>query len=223
MDGILIVDKPEGITSHDVVDFLRRRFGVGKVGHAGTLDPAASGLLVMLLGKLTRSSNQFINDDKEYEVVVRLGERRDTLDREGKVTSVSDPGNLSEETIIETLKLFEGEQEQLPPMYSAVKHKGKKLYELARSGKVVERKPRSIKIHKIKISYIRMPDVKFDVLCSKGTYVRQLASDIGDKLGCGAYVYALRRTRSGKFLIKNAVTMKGLEAMDARHLTAHLI
>lgn len=222
MNGILIVDKPKGITSHGVVDFIRRKFSVKKVGHAGTLDPRACGLLVMLLGNFTRKSCQFMNDDKEYDVILKLGIRKDTQDSEGKVISEADYRHLTREDIKKVFSQFKGKKKQLPPMFSAVRYKGRKLYELARKGKVVERTPRSIEIYKLEISYIELPYVSFRAHCSKGTYIRQLCSDIGDKLGCGAYMHYLRRIRSGRFSISDAVTLKELGDMDRGSLRRYI-
>ena len=199
------------MTSHDVVDFIRRKFNIKKVGHAGTLDPLANGVLVMLLGSFTRASNKFMNDDKEYDVVMRLGVRTETQDAEGKIISEQGLNGLSQADVKNAFKHFVGVQKQLPPMYSAVRHKGKKLYELAREGKTVKREPRAIEIHKIEISSINFPFVEFQVHCSKGTYVRQLSSDIGDELGCGAYAHSIRRVRSGRFSVNDAVSLKELE------------
>lgn len=222
MNGILVVNKPPGMTSHDVVDLVRKRFKIKKVGHAGTLDPQASGLLVMLLGKFTKLSAKLINDDKAYEVIMRLGIRRDTQDGEGKIISEEDCRYLTDTQIKETFKSFLGSGFQVPPMFSAVKYKGKKLYELARKGQSVKREPRPINIYKLEITHIDLPYVNFNVTCSKGTYVRQLCSDIGDKLGCGAYMHFLQRLRSGKFSIESAVKVHDLEKMSAKSLSNHL-
>ena len=222
VNGILLVNKPKGITSHDVVDFVRKRFRIKKVGHAGTLDPAACGLLVLLLGKSTKLSSKFMNDDKVYETIMQLGMTRDTQDSEGKITSESDCSHLKESDIVAAFSRFKGVQEQLPPMFSAVRHRGRKLYELAREGKVVERKPRSIEIYKLEITDISMPQVSFTVHCSKGTYVRQLCDDVGACLGCGAYMYSLKRTKSGRFSIEEAVTMDELRGVNRLSLAQHV-
>ncbi len=219
MNGIIVIDKPQGITSHDVVLILRRKFKIEKVGHAGTLDPMATGVLVLLLGSATKLSNTFIKDDKEYEGVMRLGIKTDTHDREGKEIANKDTSNITDTEIREIFSKYIGTIEQTPPMVSAVKHKGKKLYELARKGIIVERKPRDIVIYDLKISKIDMPEVDFSVHCSKGTYVRKLADDIGDRLGCGAHLTSLRRTRSGRFSIEGAVTMDQLKSLDETGLT----
>ncbi len=211
MDGILIVDKPQGMTSHDVVDFMRKRFSFKKVGHAGTLDPMATGVLVMLIGKYTKSSGQFMCEDKEYHAEMTLGMTSDTGDAWGKISYSDVPVDLQEDGIRHVLKKFLGHTEQKPPIYSAIKYKGKKLYELARKGISVEIAPRSIFIGKLDIVDISLPKVSFQVTCSKGTYIRQLCVDIGASLGCGACLSGLRRTRSGKFSIDGAINMEELK------------
>lgn len=218
MDGILIVDKPKGITSHDVVSFVRRRFGLKKVGHAGTLDPIATGVLVMLLGELTKSSILFINDDKEYEAGLILGAASDTGDALGNITTLNKNVNFTAAEIENVFKNFLGDIGQVPPMYSALKYKGKKLYELARKGLTVERQPRKICIKSLDILKISIPEIVFRITCSKGTYVRQLCIDIGEKLGCGAYMNRLRRIRSGRFGIDNAIGLDTLKEFNASDL-----
>lgn len=213
MDGILVIDKPKGPTSHDIVDIVRRTLRIKKVGHAGTLDPMATGVLVVLLGKCTKESNKLLNDDKEYEAELTIGSRSDTGDAEGALTASSGAAYISPDDIRRAFSGFTGCIEQSPPAYSAVKHKGKKLYELARRGIKVEIKPRAITIFRLEITDISMPRVRFSVTCSKGTYIRQLAADIGEILGCGAYLSALRRTRSGKFTIDQAMTLDKLTAL----------
>lgn len=224
MDGILIVDKPKGITSHDVVDALRKRFGLRKAGHAGTLDPMATGLLVMLLGTFTKLSDSFIKDDKEYEAVMVLGASSDTGDACGKITLSGKDVDIEDARIKEVFGKFVGRIEQVPPMYSAIKLNGKKLYDLARIGVDVARPPREVFIRKLDITKISLPEVHFRVTCSKGTYIRQLSSDIGRELGSGAYLSYLRRTRSGKFKISDAIKFDELMSLDkdglARRLSA---
>ena len=222
MDGILVVDKPQGCTSHDVVDFIRKRFGLKKVGHAGTLDPMATGVLVILIGKHTKSSNSFLSADKEYDATLMLGATSDTGDAWGRVEKLGSPGALGKKEIEETFNKFLGEIEQVPPSYSAVKFKGKKLYELARSGISVKIAPRKVVIKKLEISKIDMPEVSFTVTCSKGTYIRQLSADIGSALGCGAYLSRLRRTRSGRFMLEDAITMERLKSLSPDELKAKL-
>ena len=223
MDGILVVDKPQGITSHDVVDFLRRRFHIKKVGHAGTLDPMATGVLVMLIGSYTKASNFFMSNDKEYEGAMVLGKVSDTGDACGKITECKDPLKIDTATIENIFKGFLGEIDQTPPAYSAIKINGKKMYELARKGIAVQAEPRKITIKNFDIIAIALPEVSFRVGCSKGTYVRQLAIDIGDRLGCGAYLSRLRRTASGEFKIENAVGFDQLRNMKAADLDMRLL
>ena len=203
-NGILLVDKDPEWTSHDVVNLVRRRFNVKKVGHAGTLDPAATGLLVLLLGKATKSSQTFSQSDKTYSGEILFGIETDSQDLDGEVVAEKDASLLTEEMVSETLASFTGPQLQTPPMVSAVKVGGKKLYELAREGKIVERDPREIMIHSLEILDFNLPVVSFEVACSKGTYVRTLCADIGGKLGCGAALKSLRRTKSGDFSVENA-------------------
>lgn len=222
MDGILIVDKPQGLTSHDVVDFMRRRFALKKVGHAGTLDPMATGVLVMLIGKCTRQSSSFINDDKDYEGVMTLGSVSETGDAWGKITQTGSPTGISGDAIRKVFDSFKGDITQRPPMYAAIKVNGKKLYELARKGIDIDMPPRPISIKRLEIKCINMPQIHFFVTCSKGTYVRQLAADIGGKLGCGAHLSALKRTRSGRFSISEAVLMDELKALPAAELANRL-
>lgn len=210
MDKIIIIDKPKGITSHDVVDFVRKRLNIRKVGHAGTLDPMATGVLVVLTGKCTKRSGEFLNCDKEYECELTLGARSDTGDAEGKIVQSGNSYDFKPDVIEKAFKAFLGAIEQVPPAYSAVRHNGKKLYELARKGIVIKKEPRKIVIQKLDITGVSLPKVFFKVACSKGTYVRQLACDIGETLGCGAYLSALRRTRSGSFTIKEAINMENV-------------
>jgi tRNA pseudouridine55 synthase len=218
MDGILIVDKPQGMTSHDVVDFIRKKFALKKVGHAGTLDPMATGVLVVLIGKSTKSSQHFISDDKDYEGELILGSTSDTGDAWGKVEGTGTEVAYTAEEIKAAFDKFEGETQQFPPMYSAIKHKGKKLYELARKGITVEVEPRKISVKNIRILKIGLPAVSFRLTCSKGTYVRQIAIDIGKALGCGAHLSRLIRTRSGKFNISDAVTIDRIKEFSPADL-----
>jgi len=225
MDGILIVDKPQGMTSHDVVNLIRRRFNLKKVGHAGTLDPMATGVLVMLLGKCTKSSSRFIGDDKEYEGTMVLGATSDTGDAWGNITASSGKRDFTDEEIRGTFNKFTGELEQVPPMYSAVKFKGKKLYELARKGLSVEVKPRKVFIKGLEVTDMTLPQISFKAVCSKGTYIRQLCADIGKALGCGAYLSSLRRTRSGEFSIDEALSadeLKRSEKTDIEKKLKHI-
>ena len=217
-DGILLVDKPATWTSFDVVNFVRARFNIPKVGHCGTLDPAATGLLVLVLGKFTRISNSLSGVDKVYEGSLRLGIETDSEDMDGKVIRESDYSHVTEESLRDTVMSFMGKSMQIPPMVSALKKDGKKLYELAREGVEIEREARPIEVYDIKVNNIALPDCDFTVHCSKGTYVRTIASDIGKKLGCGAVLTGLRRTAAGKFSIEDAVTVDTLKTFEQPEL-----
>lgn len=209
--GIILVDKPAGLTSHDIVDSVRKRFGFTRVGHAGTLDPMATGLLVILLEGFTKRSVHFSNYDKEYEGRLRLGASTDTGDKEGRIIREANWNFCAinrREKIEKIFASFSGEIRQVPPMYSAKKIRGKKLYELARKGMTVQRKAKVVYIKEIDILDISLPYVTFYVKCSKGTYIRQLAHDIGEKIGCGAHLVSLRRTKIGPFNIRDAVPLE---------------
>lgn len=219
----MLVDKPSGMTSHDVVDLIRRRFDIKKAGHAGTLDPAATGLLVVLIGKATKLSSKFTSGDKEYEAVMTLGKKTDSGDAEGEVLSENDCRGITEERIREAFRSFEGETVQVPPMFSAVRYKGKRLYELARKGKEVPREPRKIRIEKLRIDKIALPVIHFIVRCSKGTYIRKLCDDLGDRLGCGAHLSGLRRVSSGDFSLKDSIDMAVLKSISREELEGRLI
>lgn len=209
--GILNIDKPQGLTSRKVVDRVRRIFGMPKAGHAGTLDPDATGVLLVCLGDATKLFESLQAGSKEYEGVLTLGVATDTMDASGKVIQTTDVSSVTEEQIIATFKQFEGEIEQIPPMFSAVKHKGRPLYKLARRNIKVERSPRVVTIHHLEILAIRKPEVTFRVCCSKGTYIRVLASDIGAAIGCGAHLSSLTRTRSGIFTLSDAISLDEIE------------
>lgn len=214
MDGILIVDKPQKLTSHDVVDFIRRRFRIKKVGHAGTLDPLATGVLVILVGKATKLSNRIMSQNKEYEVVMTLGKRTNTGDADGNIIFENgDFSKVTQDSIKAVFAKFLGEIQQTPPMVSAVKYHGKKLYELARKGIEVKRSPRLVNITEIELQSFELPEVTLRVGCSKGTYVRVLCDDIGLILGCGGYVSRIKRVNSGDFSIKDAVEFERLRSM----------
>ncbi len=214
LDGILIVNKPSGITSHDVVDFIRRKFNMERVGHAGTLDPMATGVLVMLLGKATKLSATFTNDDKEYIAKIFFGKSTDTQDASGKVIEEKNIDSLDMEAIKKSLDGFKGDIEQIPPMVSAIKHKGKKRYQLARLGKTVKREPRKIRIIDIEILDFKFPELTFKVKCSKGTYVRTLCEDIGRSLGVPSHMSGLVRTRSGDFLLEDSKKLDEIHEKD---------
>lgn len=223
MDGILVVDKPQGWTSHDVVDFIRKRFGAKKVGHAGTLDPMATGVLVILVGCHTKSSNIFSADDKEYEATLTLGAETDTGDAWGRLSAQAGTFDCSAVQIENAFNQFLGEIEQRPPVYSAIKVNGKRLYKYARSGIKIEAAPRKIFIKKIDMLDVKLPEVSFRLTCSKGTYVRQLAVDVGRNLGCGAYLSKLKRTRSGKFKIEQSFGIEEIKAMNPTCLARALL
>ncbi len=206
-NGILLINKPSGWTSNDVVSFLRARFNVSKVGHCGTLDPAATGLLIVVFGAYTKFSIDFSGQDKAYEAKVLFGTETDTQDMDGKVIRTGDISGLTEEQVRETVMSFLGDSMQVPPMVSAIKLNGKKLCDLARKGKEVVREPRPITIHSIQIDKIELPYAEFTVSCSKGTYIRSLASDIGEKLGCGAVLCRLNRIASGSFHLNDAIPL----------------
>ena len=210
IEGILIVNKPDGITSHDVVNFVRRKFKIRRVGHAGTLDPMATGVLIILLGKATKLSNKFVKLDKAYRATLILGTSTHSADTQGRILSQKPYAHITPKDIENIFQKFLGEIDQIPPMVSAVKVKGKKLYELARKGLEVERQPRKVMINVIRIEQISPPQVKFYVECSKGTYVRQLAEDIGKALGCGACICQIERVKVGDFSIDEAVKIEDL-------------
>ncbi len=213
MNGVVIVDKPQGKTSHDVVAMLRRVYKTRRVGHTGTLDPLATGVLPICVGNATKAADMLTAADKRYTAVFELGKRTDTLDIEGSVLEER-PVNVTGEQIRHTIEGFKGEQEQLPPMYSAIKQNGRRLYELAREGIEAERKPRKINIYSIDILRIELPYITIDVHCSKGTYIRALCDDIGAELGCGAVMTELRRTETAGFKISQAYTVEQLDAME---------
>ena len=209
MNGIIIVDKPQGKTSHDIVYAIRRLTGIKKVGHTGTLDPMATGVLPICIGSATKVADMLTLSDKAYTAEFVLGKTTDTLDAEGEILTETEV-NVTGDEICAAIMSFVGEIEQIPPMYSAIKQNGKKLYELARQGIEVERKPRKVTINSIDILEINGKTVTIDVSCSKGTYIRTLCADIGEKLGVGAYMTKLRRTKTGIFDISESHTLEEL-------------
>ena len=213
INGIINVYKEKGFTSHDVVAKLRGIAGQKKIGHTGTLDPDATGVLPVCLGRATKVCDLLTDKDKIYEAVMLLGRVTDTQDTSGEVIKESDTSGLDNEKVIEAIKSFEGEYDQLPPMYSALKVNGKKLYELAREGKVVERKTRKVNIFSINIKKIELPRVTMEVHCSKGTYIRTLCNDIGEKLGVGGCMEELIRTKVSRFEIKDSVKLSELQKL----------
>ena len=223
INGIHLVDKPKGITSHDVVDFVRKKFKIRKVGHCGTLDPIATGLLVVLLGGTTKLASRYLNDDKKYLCTMKLGITTDTQDAEGKIVANKNLENITPKEIRKVVESFKGEIEQIPPMVSAKHYRGVRLYKLARKGLEVVRFPKKIFIYNIEVLSIKIPYVEFIMKSSKGTYIRTLCHDIGEKLGCGAHMYALRRLASGNFKVEDAHTLEELETKDIEGLKAFVI
>lgn len=223
LDGALLVDKPAGPTSHDVVDAIRRQFRLKKVGHCGTLDPNATGLLIIVLGRGTKLSEKLMSSDKVYEGTVKFGETTDSYDVDGElVASLPVPPTTVEE--LNTLaSSFVGDQMQMPPMVSAIKVKGVPLYKLARKGIEVERQARLIHIYNFRFSDYHEPVGHFRVACTKGTYVRSLAHELGQKLGCGAHLANLRRTVSGKFDVADAVEFEQVLGMSLSELEKKVI
>lgn len=221
--GLLLVDKPADWTSHDVVAFTRR-FGFRKVGHAGTLDPDATGLLVLLIGRAaTRLSAQLSASGKRYDAILTLGIETDSQDASGKVTATRDWQSITPEQLTRVCAEFVGEIQQVPPMVSAKKVKGVRLYKHARRGETVEREPCSRTIHELTLREINLPDAAFSVHCSKGTYIRTLCADIGTALGCGAHLKQLRRTASGDFSVTAAHSMDTIREWDREKLVQHLL
>ncbi|HEX7973101.1 MAG TPA: tRNA pseudouridine(55) synthase TruB [Anaerolineales bacterium] len=219
-----MVDKPVGLTSHDVVQIIRRGTGIRRAGHTGTLDPRASGVLVILVGPAVRLSEYVSASDKRYQATIRLGSSTDTYDSEGMVTNSSPVGDISEEQFDQVLQQFIGEMEQVPPPYSAIKVKGRKAYEMAREGEEVDLEPRIINVFSLEVLEWAPPEAVIDVYCSSGTYVRSLANDLGRALGTGAHLVGLRRTKSGRFTLRDAVPLRRLqEAFDAGNWYKYLI
>jgi tRNA pseudouridine55 synthase len=224
ISGVLVIDKPVGMTSHDVVQAIRNGTGLRRAGHTGTLDPRASGVLVILVGPAVRLSEYVSASDKRYQAIIRMGGSTDTFDAEGKVTKSDVPVNVTEAQFEEALKTFVGEIEQTPPPYSAVKVQGRKAYEMARKGEEVDLAPRKITVHHLEVLEWAPPEAVIDVHCSSGTYVRSLANDLGVKLGCGAYLVGLRRTKSGRFSLRDAIPLRKLqEAFQAGNWYQYLI
>ena len=221
--GIINIKKEAGYTSHDVVAKLRGILKQKKIGHTGTLDPDAVGVLPVCLGSGTKLCDMLTGEDKEYEAVLCLGVRTDTQDMSGRILEEREV-NVTEGQVVETIESFLGSYEQVPPMYSALKVNGRKLYELARAGREVERKARAVQIREIEIEKIKLPCVWFRVVCSKGTYIRTLCDDIGYKLGCGGTMEKLVRTRVGRFRIEDAVTLSEVEILrDTDKITCAII
>jgi tRNA pseudouridine55 synthase len=224
VSGVIVVDKPVGLTSHDVVQIVRRGTGIRRAGHTGTLDPRASGVLVVLIGPAVRLSEFVSAEDKRYQATIHLGSTTDTYDSEGVVTESGMPLDVTKEAFAELLTKYVGEIEQTPPPYSAVKVQGERAYNIARRGEEVELTPRIIHVHSLELLEWALPEVVVDVHCSSGTYIRSLAHDIGEELGVGAHLVGLRRSRSGRFTLRDAVSLRRLrEAFEAGTWAQHLI
>jgi tRNA pseudouridine55 synthase len=222
-DGALLIDKPCGPTSHDIVAAVRRHFQIEKVGHAGTLDPNATGLLILLLGKATKLSEKLMGSDKIYEGTTRFGETTDSYDSDGEIVSSLPVPPLTLEELNAYAEQFTGDQMQIPPMVSAVKKDGVPLYKLARKGVEVERKPKLIRIYKFRFTTYNEPEGQFRVACTKGTYIRSLVHDLGEKIGCGAHLSQLRRIGSGRFDVADALPLDNVLALTPNELGARVI
>jgi|ERR1700722_3046170 len=223
MDGAVLIDKPAGPTSHDVVDAIRRAFRLEKVGHCGTLDPNATGLLIIVLGKGTKLSEKLMSDDKVYEGTIKFGETTDSYDADGELVSSLPVPPMTLEELNEGAATFQGDQMQMPPMVSAVKIKGVPLYKMARKGIEVERKPRLIHVYHFLFSRYEEPIGFFRVACTKGTYVRALAHELGQKLGSGAHLATLRRVVSGKFNVQDALPFEDALKLSSSALQERVI
>ena len=210
LSGVLVVDKPVGMTSHDVVAKIRKGTGLRRVGHTGTLDPRASGVLVVLLGPAVRLSEYLLSEEKSYEAIIRFGAISDTYDGDGQITALDAAVPQDEDIIQNAMAGFVGELQQVPPAYSAIKIKGRKAYDMARNGETVELQPRRITVHDFEFVEYNPPELTAVVRCSAGTYIRSLAHDLGQTLGCGAYLHGLRRIRSGSFTLRDSVRLEEL-------------
>ena len=223
LDGVLLVDKAPGMTSHDVVAIVRRALNTKKVGHCGTLDPLATGLLIIVLGRGTKIQDLLMAEDKEYAGTMTLGITTDSQDADGKLVETKPVPDLSREQFDSAFAKFHGDFYQMPPMVSAIKKDGVPLYKLARQGKVVERDPRFVHVYAHEIKDVRLPEIDFRVVCSKGFYVRTYAFDIGNELGCGAHLKSLRRTKSGKFTLEHSVTVEEIKTLDPRDIESRIL
>ncbi len=223
LDGALLIDKPVGPTSHDVVDLIRRQFGIKKVGHCGTLDPNATGLLIIVLGRGTKLSEKLMSDDKVYEGAMKFGVTTNSHDAEGEMLETRPVPPLTVEHLNELASMFVGDLMQVPPMVSAIKKDGVPLYKLARKGIEVPREPRLIHIYSFRFTEYREPLGSFRVACTKGTYVRSLAHDLGQKIGCGAHLATLRRTASGKFDVADAKPLDQILRLATTELEKRVI
>ena len=224
LNGVLLIDKAPGMTSHDVVAMVRRALNTKKVGHCGTLDPLATGLLIVVIGRGTKIQDLLMSEDKEYVGTMMLGVTTDSQDADGAVLETRPvPETIFPAQIEEVFSRVDGDFYQMPPMVSAIKKEGVPLYKLARQGKTVEREPRFVHIFAHEIRNVALPQIEFRVVCSKGFYVRTYAADIGEALGCGAHLQALRRTQSGKFTLERAVTIDDLRSKPTAELAASIL
>jgi tRNA pseudouridine55 synthase len=222
-DGVLLIDKAPAMTSHDVVAIVRSRLDTQKVGHCGTLDPFATGLLLIVVGRGTKIQDLLMSEDKEYVGAMKLGEVTNTQDRDGQILETRDPGVIEMDRITAVFDKYQGDFYQTPPMVSAIKKDGVPLYKLAREGKVVDREPRFVHVYAHEIKEVRLPFIDFRVICSKGFYVRTYAHDIGQELGCGAHLSALRRTKSGRFEVTGAVTIEDLKTKTKEEIVQRIV
>jgi tRNA pseudouridine55 synthase len=223
LDGVLLVDKAEGMTSHDVVAVVRRKLQIKKVGHCGTLDPIATGLLLLTIGRGTKVQDLLMSEDKEYAGTLTLGATTSTQDRQGEILQTREVPQLTDDQIREAFEKFRGDFYQMPPMVSAKKHGGVPLYKLAREGKTVEREPRFVHVYRYTIDRIAIPEIDFSVLCSKGFYVRTYAHDIGEVLGCGAHLKSLRRIKSGRFDVADSISVDEIKNGPREQIVAKIL
>jgi tRNA pseudouridine55 synthase len=223
LDGVLLVDKAEGMTSHDVVALIRRKLAIKKVGHCGTLDPIATGLLLLTIGRGTKVQDLLMSEDKDYAGTLTLGATTSTQDRQGEIVNVRPVPQLEENEIRAAFEKFRGDFYQLPPMVSAKKHGGVPLYKLARQGKVVEREPRFVHVYRYTIDRIILPEIDFSVVCSKGFYVRTYVNDIGEVLGCGGHLKSLRRIKSGRFDVANAISVQQIRNTEREEIVRKIL
>jgi tRNA pseudouridine55 synthase len=222
-DGVLLIDKGPGMTSHDVVAIVRNRLETQKVGHCGTLDPFATGLLLVVVGRGTKIQDLLMSEDKEYVGTMKLGEVTDTQDRDGEILESHEVGVIDRAAISAAFAKFHGDFYQTPPMVSAIKKDGVPLYKLAREGKVVDREPRFVHVYAHEVREVRAQEIDFRVICSKGFYVRTYAHEIGKELGCGAHLAALRRTKSGRFTVEGALTIQALKTSSKESIANQII
>jgi len=223
LDGVLLVDKPTDHTSHDVIARLRGKLKMKRIGHAGTLDPMATGVLIVLVGKATRASQYLMSLDKEYAGTIKLGAVTNTQDAEGEILETRPVPPLTDDEVRVIAQTFIGDQYQMPPMFSAIKIDGVPLYKSARKGEDIEREPRFVRISSFELTRIALPEVDFVIRCTKGTYVRTIAHDFGAKLGCGGHLSALRRTATGKFVVAQCLTLDQIQALTLPEIEKRLV